>query len=359
MSVSRPIWQEIFSAREIARAAGVSLAEARQRLAETDSGVAGEFATLDAAARLVSVLRAPATAERHNRRLFAPARVTTSRRGMPAAASGAFHVSVLAAMVLFTGLGVRSAPAERTAPDPVRLVFVATPGPGGGGGGGGLRQPKPAARSEIKGTSKLRSPVSLPRRPDPKPVKRVETAPAVPTPAPEPAPPPPPAPAAPTPPVVAPVVSSPADTADRAGVPTDRASSDPSHGPGLGGGTGTGTGTGAGAGNGAGIGEGSVAGTGGGPYRPGSGITPPSLLREVKPIYSEEGRRRGVEGDVVMEVVVRSDGTVGAVRVLQGLGVGLDQRAADAVRQWRFAPARRFGTPVDVLVEIAVEFRLR
>jgi TonB family protein len=44
---------------------------------------------------------------------------------------------------------------------------------------------------------------------------------------------------------------------------------------------------------------------------------------------------------------------------LQGLGSGLDQRAIDAVRQWRFNPARRYGTPVDVMVEIAVEFRLR
>jgi TonB family protein len=79
----------------------------------------------------------------------------------------------------------------------------------------------------------------------------------------------------------------------------------------------------------------------------------------VKPVYTEDGRRRGVEGDVVMEVVVRADGTIGNVRVLQGLGSGLDQRAIDAVRQWRFNPARRHGTPVDVMVEIAVEFRLR
>lgn len=104
---------------------------------------------------------------------------------------------------------------------------------------------------------------------------------------------------------------------------------------------------------------GSIAGTGGGPYRPGSGITPPALDREVKPSYTEEARRRGVEGDVVMEVVVRADGSVGAMRVIQGLGAGLDGRAIEAVRQWRFSPARRYGTPVDVLVEIAVEFRLR
>jgi TonB family protein len=50
---------------------------------------------------------------------------------------------------------------------------------------------------------------------------------------------------------------------------------------------------------------------------------------------------------------------VGDVRVLKSLGAGLDQRAEQAVRQWRFEPARRKGAPVDVLVEVAVEFMLR
>jgi protein TonB len=79
----------------------------------------------------------------------------------------------------------------------------------------------------------------------------------------------------------------------------------------------------------------------------------------VKPQYTEEARRRGIEGDVVLEIVVRADGSVGQVTVMQRLGAGLDQRAIEAVRQWRFSPARRFGTPVDVLVEVAVEFKLR
>jgi protein TonB len=79
----------------------------------------------------------------------------------------------------------------------------------------------------------------------------------------------------------------------------------------------------------------------------------------VKPDYTEDARRRGIEGDVVMEIVVRHDGTVGDVRVLQGLGSGLDQRAIAAVRQWRFTPARRRGAAVDVLVEVAMEFKLR
>ena len=120
-----------------------------------------------------------------------------------------------------------------------------------------------------------------------------------------------------------------------------------------------GQGTGLGEGDGAGIGPGSGGGTGGGPYRPGTGITAPSILREVKPDYTEEGRRRNIEGDVVLEIVVRSDGTVGSVKLVQGLGAGLDQRATDAVRQWRFSPAKRYGTPVDVIVEVAMEFKLR
>jgi TonB family protein len=98
---------------------------------------------------------------------------------------------------------------------------------------------------------------------------------------------------------------------------------------------------------------------GGGPYRPGSGIDPPRLAREVRPTYTDEARRRGIEGDVVLEVVVSSDGRVSSVRTLRSLGGGLDQRAAEAVRQWRFTPAMRRGVPVDVVVEVSVEFTLR
>jgi TonB family protein len=163
----------------------------------------------------------------------------------------------------------------------------------------------------------------------------------------------------PIPPVVAPVVSAPAEPKEQAGVLTSNSPAATSQGPGSGAGSGTGRGTGIGEGSGPGIGDGSGGGTGGGPYRPGSGITAPSILHEVKPDYTEEARRRSLSGDVVLEIVVRADGRVGAVRIMQGLGSGLDQRAVDAVRQWRFSPARRFGTPVDVLVEVAVEFRLR
>ena len=79
----------------------------------------------------------------------------------------------------------------------------------------------------------------------------------------------------------------------------------------------------------------------------------------MKAEYTDEARRQGVTGDIVLEIVVRRDGSVGDVSVLNGLGAGLDQRAMAAVRQWRFAPARLRGAPVDVIVEVAVEFTLR
>jgi protein TonB len=130
-------------------------------------------------------------------------------------------------------------------------------------------------------------------------------------------------------------------------------------GSGAGGGTGAGRGTGDGEGLGSGIGPGVGGGTGGGPYRAGSGVEPPRLLREVKAKYTDDARRRGTTGNVILEIVINRDGNVGDVSVRRGLGAGLDERAIEAVRQWKFAPARRLGEPVDVIVEVAVEFMLR
>jgi TonB family protein len=79
----------------------------------------------------------------------------------------------------------------------------------------------------------------------------------------------------------------------------------------------------------------------------------------VKADYTEDARQRGIGGDVVLEIVVRRDGSVGDVKILKGLAGGLNDRAVQAVRQWRFSPARRQGAAVDVIVEVAVEFKLR
>ena len=159
--------------------------------------------------------------------------------------------------------------------------------------------------------------------------------------------------------MIAPIVAAAADPQTRIGLVARAAAQTDSHDRGTGGGVGSGAGTGLGEGDGAGIGPGSGGGTGGGPYRPGSGVEAPRLLREVRADYTEEARRHGIEGDVALEIVVRRDGSVGSVRVVQGLGAGLNDRAAQAVRQWQFAPALRLGAPVDVVVEVSVEFRLR
>jgi protein TonB len=133
----------------------------------------------------------------------------------------------------------------------------------------------------------------------------------------------------------------------------------PSAGPGTGGGIGDGTGTGVGEGDGPGVGEGEGGGTGGGIFNVGGGVTMPVVVKEVQPQYSEEARKARFEGTVLLEAIVRKDGTVEIVRVVRGLGFGLDQNAIEALRQWEFRPALRNGEPVDVSLNVEVNFNLR
>jgi periplasmic protein TonB len=264
---------------------------------------------------------------------------------VPFAVSGSVHAGLISAVILVTSFTTTPARMVTSSPpehEP-RLVFLNEPGPGGGGGGGGARQPLPATQARRAGRQHVNSPV--PERELPPPVEAPADV--------------PPLASTPVPTVVAPVVTSAADIDERAGT-LERSSQDTvSPGPGADSGAGAGRGAGAGSGDGNGIGRGSGGGTGGGPYRPGAGITPPRLLKEVKPQYTEDARRAGVTGEVMLEVVVRRDGTVGDVKLLRGLGGGLDARAIEAVRRWQFAPAAKDGDAVDVLVEIAVEFSLR
>ena len=367
---------DVYSAREIARAAGVPVRLVRDQISagaipSLDGTYVAEREAVTAARALQGATAGVAAAGtpglRPPHELLSTPAAPRRRTGLPLALSSALHVAAVLMFVAISSLGLLSRDTEaelRKPMEPVRMVFLVQPGPGGGGGGGGLRQPTPPTRLKIA-------------RPTPKPVSRpipIRRPPPVTTRAKVPPPPPQrpvrpvmrettpierpkPAPAAPA--VVAPVVSDPADAEDAIGAIDASTAADPSAGRGTGGGAGSGAGTGMGEGDGAGIGPGSGGGTGGGPYRPGSGIDPPSLLREVKPSYTDQGRRQGVEGDVVLEIVVRRDGSVGDVKVLRRLGAGLDQKAIDAVRQWRFAPARRLGAPIDVVVEVAVEFKLR
>ncbi len=348
---------DVFTAREIASAAGVRPGAVRSMIEDGSvSTLDGRFVAVADAVRAVRLLRGMAVPDAE-RPIFSQGRAARRSPG-GLVASGAVHGGAVALLVLLT-VGMAAPTALTTTP--MRLVFLATPGPGGGGGGGGLKQPLPPPKAQAKGTALERSPVPRPRpittRP-PEPQPKPTPPPPAPEPVAKPVEPPPPEPPKPLPQVVAPVAQTTPDPVDKAGVLADAPNSD-SHGPGTGSGAGTGQGTGIGEGTGSGIGPGSGGGTGGGPYRPGAGITPPSIIHEIRPDYTEEARRRGLSGDVDLEIVVRADGTVGNVRVLHGLGGGLDQRAVEAVKQWRFAPAKRYGTPVDVMVEVAVEFKLR
>jgi TonB family protein len=85
---------------------------------------------------------------------------------------------------------------------------------------------------------------------------------------------------------------------------------------------------------------------------------PPRLHRKVEPEYSEEARQARLEGNVVLNVMVGTDGKVGDLQVLHGLGMGLDEKAVAAVSAWQFDPATKHGEPVSARAHIEVNFRL-
>lgn len=122
---------------------------------------------------------------------------------------------------------------------------------------------------------------------------------------------------------------------------------------------GDGRGRTAGPGRGDGVGPGFEKGFDGA-FPAGGDVTAPVLLKRVPPRYTSEAMVTKITGDVVLEAVVRADGTVGAVRVVKSLDArfGLDRAAIEAAKQWVFAPGTRRGQPVDVIVTLILEFRL-
>lgn len=364
---------DVYTLDEIAAAAQVSPTRLQQAIRAGGVSVTGKHVTGPDAVALVRALRRGVAASPRRALPINLAPEPKRKQAGPLAISAIAHVIFFLLMMVAASLGLLQAQdTDEEIPEQTttRLVYLIQPGPGGGGGGGGLKMPAPPPKAERKAPAKKKvaSPVPPPARkpappppkpppprptlPAPQPPVIVPPAPVIPKPAPTPPPPPPQA-------VVAPVASIAADTNDRIGVPHDTPNTSSSQGPGAGGGIGAGKGAGIGEGDGGGIGPGSGGGTGGGPFRPGSGVSPPQLVREIRANYTDDARRRGVEGDVVLEIVVRRDGSVGNVRVLQSLGSGLEQKAIDAVKQWRFTPATRLGANVDVVVEVAVGFKLR
>jgi TonB family protein len=132
-----------------------------------------------------------------------------------------------------------------------------------------------------------------------------------------------------------------------------------SNGQGDGGGMGTGSGGGIGSGNGNGWGPGSGGNAGGGVYRVGGGISAPVALVQPEAEFSDEARRAKYQGVCLVSLIVDAQGNPQNPRVIRPLGMGLDEKALEAVRKYKFKPALRNGTtPVPVMITIEINFRL-
>jgi protein TonB len=139
---------------------------------------------------------------------------------------------------------------------------------------------------------------------------------------------------------------------------TSKVAGPASNGTGIGGGIGDGRGTGVGIGTGSGYGKGSGGNTGGGVFKVGGGVQAPKAIYSPDPEYSEEARKAKYQGEVVLWLIVDQYGRPQNVRVLRSPGMGLDQKAIEAVKLWKFDPATKDGKPVAVQINVEVNFRL-
>jgi protein TonB len=240
------------------------------------------------------------------------------RLGGALGASAAVHGAFAVLLLLF---GIPSAPeATPSHPDEFKSVYFASPGPSGGGGGrtSPRTNTSPAPDPAVRATPvTATNPASVPA----------------------------------TPAIDTPVSTDPTRLLQMFG-----GNVGPFSKPG-----GTGREGGDGPGRGPGTGPGEDGNRGGGPRQVGSGVTSPMPLVQVKPQYTSDAMRARIQGSVTLEVVVKADGTVGAVRLVKSLDrvFGLDEAAFRAARQWTFKPGTFEGKPVDVLVHIVLDFRIQ
>lgn len=204
----------------------------------------------------------------------------------------------------------------------------------GGGGGGGDRSPTPPSKGKLPklSTKQFVPPMAVVRNENPKLVMDPTL-------------------------IIPPDANIPRIDMDVLGDPLAK-SGLASNGPGWGGGIGTGSGGGIGPGSGPGYGSGSGGGIGGGAYRIGGSVSAPTVLFKVEPEYSEEARKAKFQGTVVIFIVVDERGNPRDLKVIRPLGLGLDQKALEAVQQWKFSPGKKDGRPVAVQATIEVNFRL-
>jgi TonB family protein len=203
-----------------------------------------------------------------------------------------------------------------------------------GGGGGGDRSPLPAPKGKLPKAAlkQFTPPVVVPNNPNPK----LTMDPSI---------------------IAPPDVPLPQVAMNNYGDPLAKLGP-LSNGTGSGAGIGSGSGGGVGSGNGGGVGAGSGGGFGGGVFRVGGGVTAPALLYKVEPEYSEEARKAKYQGTVVLYVEVDPSGKAVNPKVVRSLGLGLDEKAIEAVRKWKFKPGYKDGKAVTVAATIEVNFRL-
>lgn len=132
----------------------------------------------------------------------------------------------------------------------------------------------------------------------------------------------------------------------------------PSNGPGAGGGIGTGDGGGIGSGKGPGFGVGDGGGVSGGAYQVGGGVSNPVPIFRPEPDYPDQARKARFQGTVTLSVIVDASGNVSSVHVSRPMGMGLDEKAIEAVKKWKFRPGMKNGKPVPVYANIELTFRL-
>jgi periplasmic protein TonB len=251
------------------------------------------------------------------------------------------HVLVLSALVLPYLIARWLHPPKQ--PKPTEIVTDISPyipdlphdaKKAGGGGGGGDRSPTPASKGALPKFAKeqFTPPVAKIIIPEPKlPV---------------------------TPTLIGPPdLKMPQMASSQFGDPKSLATV-ASNGPGANGGIGTGSNGGVGSGNGRGLGPGDEAGVGGGVYDIGGNVAAPVPIYEPDPQYSEEARKAKYSGTVLVEIIVDAQGNVRDAQVVKNVGMGLDEKALEAVRTWRFKPGSKNGVPVATRVAVEVYFRL-
>jgi len=87
-------------------------------------------------------------------------------------------------------------------------------------------------------------------------------------------------------------------------------------------------------------------------------VSQPVVLVKVEPEYSEDARKARYSGVVVLSAIIDKDGQPREIRVIRSLGMGLDEKAIEAVQKWRFRPGMKAGQAVNVRAQIEVNFRL-